>query len=1167
MKRQFLSAISTLLTLSTLSTLFTLSTAEAQSTDLTLDSYKGQGQIRAKGSVTLKPGFHIPSGSTVRIYTSSSLQQHPALQTQPSSNQNYILTRTFRKAGVTLANLSESRTVEEENQSIQYFDGLGRLTQTVQVMASPSHKDIVQYVEYDDFGRELKKYLPYAASGNVNGNYKSAAGIEVQNYYSPSQGWDADVKKTTVPFSETLFENSPLSRVRAQGAPGEAWQINNGHVVRTDYGTNTESEVRLWTLNTNGDGATSGYYMPGRLYKTIIKDENWTSGKAGTVEEFKDFEERTVLKRMWNINEQTQQEYPLNIYYVYDYLGNLRYVLPPAVTSGSFTEASSDFSNYIYGYKYDELQRIIEKHIPGKGKEEFVYNNNDQVVLSRDANRRAAGEWLFTKYDAFGRIILSGIYSSTENAAALSNQVNSNGQSVGRLWEIPASSDEGYTNDIFPKNMISYQLIHYYDRYDFPGNVFGNPTGNQASFGQVKTLLTGTKVRTIGTQEMLLTVNYYDLKGQVVQSKSQNHIGGTDIVDNTYSFVGELESSVRKHIVNSQTTSIATTNEYDHTGRLSFMKQRINNQDEVTLLTNSYNEIGQLKTKAVGADMSGNNPVNTTAYHYNERGWLTSSRSDYFSQQLSYQATAKGAIPQWNGNISEQQWGQNLSVNEYFVYSYDQLNRLKEGSSPSAMKERMEYDNMGNILKLTRNDSPIHYSYTGNKLNLVSGLVTGGYSYDANGNVTMDRNNMQYTYNYLNLPLQVMQGTKTVTYQYNAMGGKLRRSSGESGQRDYIVGIEYQNGVIHLIHTGEGVAMRKTDGTYSYRYNLADHLGNVRATVYRNPANNNVEVLQRDDYFPFGLQKSSPVSGNNKYLYNGKEKQEELDGQLDYGARFYDPVIARWKVVDKLSEVYREVSPYSYALANPLKFIDKDGNFIVDKDGKIIATPKLDQNGRQIIRTATHSGAQYMAFTIKTNKGTEVEVWKLASENKADRTPPPGYEVDLSTNCYGFVLTDGEFYMPIYDVYDNADGVTTSTVNGNQENASLFLRRILEEEGIMIDYATDGSHITARNAQDGVYMEGYHIFRKKNNSWQAKHGYWGPVYDKPVSEALSFEGAATTRDFSSFAKGEFYPYKDNRPIKNYTGVNYNVNINGVNYNNLNLDELLRIINGFLKNQP
>ena len=95
---------------------------------------------------------------------------------------------------------------------------------------------------------------------------------------------------------------------------------------------------------------------------------------------------------------------------------------------------------------------------------------------------------------------------------------------------------------------------------------------------------------------------------------------------------------------------------------------------------------------------------------------------------------------------------------------------------------------------------------------------------------------------------------------------------------DYVDGIQYDNNAIDFIQTEEGIARKDEVGVYKYHYNLSDHLGNVRYTfdIYEGA----VRKLQQDDYYPFGIRRHVN-GGNNKYLYNGKELQEEL-GQYDY---------------------------------------------------------------------------------------------------------------------------------------------------------------------------------------------------------------------------------------------------------------------------------------------
>ena len=157
--------------------------------------------------------------------------------------------------------------------------------------------------------------------------------------------------------------------------------------------------------------------------------------------------------------------------------------------------------------------------------------------------------------------------------------------------------------------------------------------------------------------------------------------------------------------------------------------QKINDQTEVTLAHQIYNELGQLKEKRL------NNDKQITSLAYNERGWMTGSSSNEFSINLKYN---DGTLPQFNGNIANQVYN-NGGIQNTFTYNYDKLNRLIKGEvSPTLMSEVITYDVMGNITSLNRDSaSPRTYHYNGNKLYFAA-EVTNGYVYDANGNATTD---------------------------------------------------------------------------------------------------------------------------------------------------------------------------------------------------------------------------------------------------------------------------------------------------------------------------------------------------------------------------------------------------------------------------------------------
>ncbi len=111
--------------------------------------------------------------------------------------------------------------------------------------------------------------------------------------------------------------------------------------------------------------------------------------------------------------------------------------------------------------------------------------------------------------------------------------------------------------------------------------------------------------------------------------------------------------------------------------------------------------------------------------------------------------------------------------------------------------------------------------------------------------------------------------------------------------------------------------------TGNYYYYLKDHLGNNRITYHYTGS---APVIDQEvEYYPFGSMFTASNLQNNLYLYNGKELNNEFFENYDYGARFYDPQIGRWHVIDPAAEKMRRVSPYSYGFNNPIRFIDPDG--------------------------------------------------------------------------------------------------------------------------------------------------------------------------------------------------------------------------------------------------
>ena len=199
---------------------------------------------------------------------------------------------------------------------------------------------------------------------------------------------------------------------------------------------------------------------------------------------------------------------------------------------------------------------------------------------------------------------------------------------------------------------------------------------------------------------------------------------------------------------------------------------------------------------------------------------------------------------------------------------------------------------------------------------------------DAGGNMTVDGlRGASISYNILNLPEEVCLGNEKVSYIYTSAGEKLATRVGSS--LTYYRGplVYSGNNLLYLVHP-EGLTRKSTSG-FVYYYAKRDHLGSTRVLCHAN--GNTLVADQTTGYYPFGLAHGHENLNLNRYLFSGKELQDQsLGGKLlglyDFGSRFYDPTLGRWFNVDPKLEF---VSPYGYCANNPVLYIDPNGEDIV----------------------------------------------------------------------------------------------------------------------------------------------------------------------------------------------------------------------------------------------
>jgi len=750
---------------------------------------------------------------------------------------NWVKTKVYKQPYT--ASIS-TPTILQASTQVGFFDGLGRGVLVKDYAASADGTDVVTHIEYDALGRQLKEYLPYARTSGADLNFEEGAYEETVEYY-------VDNYDDTTPYSEKEVEVSPRQNILKQAAPGTQWKKTSGHEIKFDYKANTSGEVIAFKADATWNPSTKIYnitlqnqtanYGEKQLYKTITVDENHTGFSGPRTEEFKDKQGRVVLKRIWSdINTVLTKH---DTYYVYDQYGNLTYVIPPAVITGS-TLTTEILSGLCYQYKYDYRNRMVAKKLPGKNWEFIVYDNLNRVrstgpVLSPFKNISGEG-WLITKYDAFDRPILAAWHPTTVSESGRLSIISGieNAQQISETTGTSTVNNVtfGYTNTSYPATNYHVLIVDYFDNYSYPNapadfsNVLTQSVRDNSSFS-CKTMSTGSWVRRLENTtdlfgETTYTLYLDDHRALPARTETNHTYSGYTKVDTKYdNFEGKVEQTQTRHkkTINDDEVLIVENFTYTDQSRLESHTHKVNNFPVENLVTNTYDPLGNLESKEVGNTAL--SPYQQVDYTYNIRGWLTGINKDQldnltddlFAFRINYNEPLTGVTPLYNGNINATFWNSDSdNKKRSYTYTYDDLNRLEiakyqnlyDTSIVDTYNETITYDKNGNIQTLERNgtfEDPLStveiddlvYTYDDEKKNQLKRVMDSSnstegfkdvhfgnydYLYDDYGNMTYDQNKNinSITYNHLNLPMTITFGTgATITYTYDASGVKLKK--------------------------------------------------------------------------------------------------------------------------------------------------------------------------------------------------------------------------------------------------------------------------------------------------------------------------------------------------------------------------------------------------------
>lgn len=650
-----------------------------------------------------------------------------------------------------------------------------------------------------------------------------------------------------------------------------------------------------------------------------------------------------------------------------DVVQNTDYAWAEEGTNGLYSITKTITGQPVSKIVYDALNREVRScdtrfngTVINVDKQYDAYGNLTKVSLPFPGSNPSS--WNSYVYDNFNRVI------SCVEASGRKTTYSYNGNSVVTVEDnISTTRNFDAQNNLLsvvdPAGTITYNL-----------HADGQPVSIVAP-GNVTTLFGYDKYRrriSLEDPSQGTTTYEYDITGNLIK---ETHADGK-VIQSTYDSYNRLSTVTTPEFVTTYTYNTkdelvgVTTNNgtsksftYDIAGRLTTWKESvIDNKWLQKDYTYEDGNISDVKYTSQSGVLATENYIYTNGYLSEVK--LNGQTSVYkLSKENSYgqptEVVTGGITRKYDFTSYGLPSGRSATgiskTYQNFTYTFDPAtsNLLKRNDTFRAISENFEYDNLNRLVNAA--SKTVTYDEKGN---LLSKSDVGDFEYANTGkpyavsgatvNTVIPPFTQNVTYNSFWRPNSISENGYVATFTYDGDYDRVKMNLTKNGSREltrYYLGGCYEldqtsasdKEKLYLFggyYDAAAVFVKDNSGDNLY-YILRDYLGSIMQVIASDGT-----IKQELSYDAWGRLRDvdthviyEPGTEPKLFLGRGYTGHEHLTmfGLVNMNARLYDPVTGRFLSPDpyvQMPDFSQSFNRYAYAMNNPLRYVDENGEFL-----------------------------------------------------------------------------------------------------------------------------------------------------------------------------------------------------------------------------------------------